>query len=136
MAKAAQSPDLKAAFEKHERETEGQVDRLEKVFALLDQSPKGKKCEAIEGLVKEGQEGMKEFKGSPALDAALLATAQAVEHYEISRYGTLVAWAQRLEMPQAAKLLEQTLTEEKNTDEALTELADAAINPEAQQAAE
>jgi ferritin-like metal-binding protein YciE len=136
MAKAAQSPDLKAAFEKHERETEGQVDRLEKVFALLDQSPKGKKCEAIEGLVKEGQEGMKEFKGSPALDAALLATAQAVEHYEISRYGTLVAWAQRLEMPQAAKLLEQTLTEEKNTDEALTELADAAINAEAQQAAE
>jgi ferritin-like metal-binding protein YciE len=136
MAKAAQSPDLKAAFEKHERETEGQVDRLEKVFALLDQSPKGKKCEAIEGLVKEGQEGMKEFKGSPALDAALLATAQAVEHYEISRYGTLVAWAQRLEMPQAAKLLEQTLTEEKNTDEALTELADAAINPEAEQAAE
>jgi ferritin-like metal-binding protein YciE len=136
MAKAAQSPDLKAAFEKHERETEGQVDRLEKVFALLDQSPKGKKCEAIEGLVKEGQEGMKEFNGSPALDAALLATAQAVEHYEISRYGTLVAWAQRLEMPQAAKLLEQTLTEEKNTDEALTELADAAINAEAQQAAE
>jgi ferritin-like metal-binding protein YciE len=136
MAKAAQSPDLKAAFEKHERETEGQVDRLEKVFALLDQSPKGKKCEAIEGLVKEGQEGMKEFKGSPALDAALLATAQAVEHYEISRYGTLVAWAQRLEMPQAARLLEQTLTEEKNTDEALTELADAAINAEAQQAAE
>jgi ferritin-like metal-binding protein YciE len=136
MAKAAQSPDLKAAFEKHERETEGQVDRLEKVFALLDQSPKGKKCEAIEGLVKEGQEGMKEFKGSPVLDAALLATAQAVEHYEISRYGTLVAWAQRLEMPQAARLLEQTLTEEKNTDEALTELADAAINAEAQQAAE
>ena len=136
MAKAAQSPDLKAAFEKHERETEGQVERLEKVFALLDQSPKGKKCEAIEGLVKEGQEGMKEFNGSPALDAALLATAQAVEHYEISRYGTLVAWAQRLEMPQAAKLLEQTLTEEKNTDEALTELADAAINAEAQQAAE
>jgi ferritin-like metal-binding protein YciE len=136
MAKAAQSSDLRAAFEKHERETEGQVVRLERVFSLLDQSPKGKKCEAIEGLVKEGQEGMKEFKGSPALDAALLATAQAVEHYEISRYGTLIAWAQRLEMQQAAKLLEQTLTEEKNTDEALTELAEAAINAEAQQAAE
>ncbi len=135
MAKAAQSPDLKAAFEKHERETEGQVERLEKVFGLLDQSPKGKKCEAIEGLVKEGQEGIKEFKGSPALDAALLATAQAVEHYEIARYGTLIAWANRLEMPQAAKLLQQTLDQEKKTDEALTELAEAAINPEAQEAA-
>jgi ferritin-like metal-binding protein YciE len=136
MAKAAQSPDLKAAFQKHEDETEGQIDRLEKVFALLDTPPKGKKCPAIEGPVKEGQEGIKEFKGSPALDAALLATAQAVEHYEISRYGTLKAWAEKLDMPQAVKLLDQTLTEEKNTDEALTELAEAAINDEAQEAAE
>jgi ferritin-like metal-binding protein YciE len=135
MAKAAQSRDLKAAFEKHERETQGQVDRLEKIFGLLEQTAKGKKCEAIEGLVKEGQEGIKELKGSPALDAALLATAQAVEHYEISRYGTLIAWAQRLDMPQAAKLLQQTLDEEKMTDEALTELAEAAINAEAQEAA-
>jgi ferritin-like metal-binding protein YciE len=135
MAKAARSPDLKAAFEKHERETEGQVNRLEKVFGLLEQTSKGKKCEAIEGLVKEGQEGIKEFKGSPALDAALLATAQAVEHYEISRYGTLIAWANRLDMPQAAKLLQQTLDEEKKTDEALTALAEAAINTQAQQAA-
>ena len=135
MAKAAQSQALKAAFEKHERETEGQVERLEKVFGLLDQSPKGKKCEAIEGLVKEGQEGIKEFKGSPALDAALLATAQAVEHYEISRYGTLIAWANRLDIPQAAKLLQQTLDEEKDTDKALTELAEQAINTEAQEAA-
>lgn len=136
MAKAAQSPDLKAAFQKHERETEGQVRRLEKVFSLCDMAPKGKKCEAIEGLVKEGQEGIKEFKDSPALDAALLATAQAVEHYEISRYGTLIAWAQKLGIPQAAALFEQTLTEEKNTDEALTELAETTINTEAQQAAE
>jgi len=135
MAKAARSPDLKAAFEKHARETEGQVSRLEKVFSLLEQTPKGKKCEAIEGLVKEGQEGIKEFKGSPALDAALLATAQAIEHYEISRYGTLIAWAKRLDMPQAIKLLQQTLDEEKNTDEALTELAEAVINAEAQEAA-
>jgi ferritin-like metal-binding protein YciE len=135
MAKAAQSADLKAAFEKHERETEGQVNRLEKIFGLLEQTPKGKKCEAIEGLIKEGQEGIKEFKGSPALDAVLLATAQAVEHYEISRYGTLIAWANRLDMPQAAKLLQQTLDEEKKTDEALTELAEAAINTEAQEAA-
>jgi ferritin-like metal-binding protein YciE len=135
MAKAAQSTDLKAAFEKHARETEGQVNRLENVFSLLEQTPKGKKCEAIEGLVKEGQDGIKEFKGSPALDAALLATAQAVEHYEISRYGTLIAWANRLDMPQAVKLLQQTLDEEKNTDEALTELAEAVINTEAQEAA-
>ena len=134
MAKAAQSPDLKAAFEKHEGETEGQVDRLEQVFRLLGQSPKGKKCPAIEGLVKEGQEGIKEFKGSPALDAMLLATAQAVEHYEISRYGTLKAWAERLDMPQAVDLLDQTLTEEKNTDESLTQLAEAAVNYEAQAA--
>jgi ferritin-like metal-binding protein YciE len=136
MAKAAKSPDLKAAFQKHERETQGQVDRLEQVFSLLDQSPKGKKCPAIDGLVKEGQEGIKEFKGSPALDAALLATAQAVEHYEISRYGTLKAWAAKLDMPQAVKLLDQTLTEEKNTDKSLTVLAEAAINYEAQDAAE
>jgi ferritin-like metal-binding protein YciE len=135
MAKAAQMPELKAAFEKHERETEGQVARLEKIFGLLDQAPKGKKCEAIEGLVKEGQEGIKEFKGSPALDAALLATAQAVEHYEIARYGTLIAWAKRLDMPQAVKLLQETLDQEKSTDEALTELAESAINAEAQEAA-
>src|SRR5262249_10017831 len=107
MAKAAQMPELKAAFEKHERETEGQVARLVKIFDLLDQAPKGKKCEAIEGLLKEGQEGIKEFKGSPALDAALLATAQAIEHYEIARYGTLIAWAKRLDMPQAVKLLQE-----------------------------
>jgi ferritin-like metal-binding protein YciE len=135
MAKAAQMPELKAAFEKHEWETEGQVTRLEKIFSLIDQAPKGKKCEAIEGLVKEGQEGIKEFKGSPALDAALLATAQAVEHYEIARYGTLIAWANRLDMPQAAKLLQETLDQEKKTDEALTGLAEAVINPEAQEAA-
>jgi ferritin-like metal-binding protein YciE len=136
MAKAAQSMDLKAAFEKHEGETEGQVARLDKIFGMLDQPAKGKKCPAIDGLVKEGQEGIKEFKGSPALDAMLLATAQAVEHYEISRYGTLKAWAERLDMPQAARLLDQTLTEEKNTDETLTELAESAINMEAQEAAE
>jgi ferritin-like metal-binding protein YciE len=136
MAKAAKSPDLKAAFQKHERETRSQVDRLEQVFSLLDQSPKGKKCPAIDGLVKEGQEGIKEFTGSPALDAALLATAQAVEHYEISRYGTLKAWAAKLDMPQAVKLLDQTLTEEKNTDKSLTVLAEAAINYEAREAAE
>jgi ferritin-like metal-binding protein YciE len=134
MAKAAQSEDLRAAFRKHQRETEGQVKRLENVFQLIDKPAKGKKCVAIEGLIEEGKEIMQEFKGSLALDAGLLAGAQAVEHYEISRYGTLKAWAERLGVHQAVKLLDQTLTEEKNTDEALTELAEAAINQEAEAA--
>jgi ferritin-like metal-binding protein YciE len=136
MAKAAQSGDLRKAFEKHEQETEGQVDRLERVFALIEQPAKGKKCDAIEGIIDEGKEIMKEFKGSPALDAGLLAAAQSVEHYEISRYGTLKTWAQALGMGEAAELLDETLTEEKNTDAALTELAETAVNAEAQQSAE
>jgi ferritin-like metal-binding protein YciE len=136
MAKAAQSPDLRAAFEKHEQETEGQVERLEQVFVLIEQPAKGKTCAAINGIVDEGTEIMTEFKGSPALDAGLLAAAQAVEHYEISRYGTLKTWAEELGLKEAVKLLDQTLQEEKKTDEALTELAETAVNQEAQQAAE
>jgi ferritin-like metal-binding protein YciE len=136
MAKAAQSEDLRAAFEKHEQETEGQVDRLEQIFALLEETAKGKTCDAINGIVDEGKEIMTEFKGSPALDAGLLAAAQAVEHYEISRYGTLKTWADELGLTEAVKLLDQTLQEEKKTDAALTELAQAAVNQEAQQAAE
>jgi ferritin-like metal-binding protein YciE len=136
MAKAAQSPDLRAAFEKHERETEGQVVRLEQVFALIEEPAKGKTCDAINGIVEEGKEIMTEFKGSPALDAGLLAAAQAVEHYEIARYGTLMTWAEELGLKDAVALLDQTLQEEKRTDEALTALAESAVNQEAQQAAE
>jgi len=136
MAKAAQSSDLESAFVKHARETEGQVARLEKVFEIIDKPAKGKKCEAIEGLIAEGKEIMEDFKGSPALDAGLLAAAQAVEHYEISRYGTLKTWAEALGMSQAVRLLDQTLNEEKNTDVTLTEIAEAVVNPEAQEAAE
>ena len=136
MAKAAQSEELQAAFEKHEGETEGQVDRLEKVFELIDQPAKGKTCDAINGMIDESKEIIKEFRGSPALDAGLLAAAQAVEHYEISRYGTLKTWAKELGLDEAASLLEETLQEEKKTDEALTELAESAVNQEAQQAAE
>jgi len=136
MAKAAQSEELQAAFEKHEGETEGQVDRLEKVFELIDQPAKGKTCDAINGIVEESKEIMKEFRGSAALDAGLLAAAQAVEHYEISRDGTLKTWAKELGLDEAASLLEETLQEEKKTDEALTELAESAVNQEAQQAAE
>jgi ferritin-like metal-binding protein YciE len=128
MAKAAHSEELKAAFEQHATETEGQIERLEQVFSMIDEAPKGKKCEAINGLVDEGKEIMSDFKNSPAHDAGLLAAAQAVEHYEISRYGTLRAWAKKLGLNDAARLLEQTLAEEKKTDEALTRLATASIN--------
>lgn len=136
MAQAARSPDLRAAFEHHERETEGQVERLEQVFALIEEPAKGKTCDAINGIIDEGKEIMKEFKGSPALDAGLLAAAQAVEHYEISRYGTLKTWADELGLAKAVDLLDETLQEEKKTDEALTQLARTAVNQEAQQAAE
>jgi ferritin-like metal-binding protein YciE len=136
MAKAAQSPDLRAAFEKHERETEGHVERLEQVFALIQEPARGKTCDAINGMADEGKQIMQEFKGSPALDAGLLAAAQAVEHYEIARYGTLRTWADELGLEKAVELLDQTLEEEKATDEALTELAETAVNQEAQQAAE
>src|SRR5512132_2711034 len=131
MAKAAQHAGLKAAFEKHMGETEGQVDRLEQVFASIDESPKGKTCDAIMGILDEGKEIMDEYKGTSALDAGLLAAAQAVEHYEISRYGTLKAWAAKLNMPQAVKLLDQTLNEERKTDETLTKIAETAVNYEA-----
>jgi ferritin-like metal-binding protein YciE len=134
MAKAAQAEDLKAAFEKHEAETEGHVERLEEVFAEIDESPCGKTCDAIVGIIEEGQEVMKEYKGTPALDAALLAAAQAVEHYEISRYGTLRTWAQELGLGQSVKLLDATLAEEKNTDEALTQLAESSVNQHAEAA--
>jgi ferritin-like metal-binding protein YciE len=134
MAKAAHSTELKAAFQKHFKETEGQVARLGKVFQLIDVAPKGKKCEAIEGIIAEGAEIMKEFKGTPALDAGLVSAAQAVEHYEMARYGTLKRWALQMGLNEAVRLLDQTLTQEKDTDEALTELADSAINEHAEAA--
>src|SRR6266436_9676808 len=136
MANAAQSEDLQAAFEKHEAETTDQVERLEQVFEIIKQPARGKTCAAINGIIDESKEVMKEFKGSAALDAGLLASAQAVEHYEISRYGTLKAWAEQLGLQEAVSLLDETLEEEKKTDEALTELAKAAVNQEARQAAE
>jgi len=134
MAKAAQSEDLKAAFEKHEAETEEHVSRLEKVFEEIDETPRGKTCDAIMGIIEEGQEVMKEYKGAPALDAGLLAAAQAVEHYEISRYGTLKTWASELGLTQSVKLLDATLAEEKKTDQALTKLAESGVNQHAEAA--
>ena len=134
MARAANSDELRAAFDKHEGETEGQVERLEQVFQILGETPKGKTCNAIMGIIEEGQEIMKEYKGTPALDAGLLAAAQSVEHYEISRYGTLKTWAGELGMDKAVKLLDATLAEEKKTDAALTELAETLVNQEAEAA--
>ena len=134
MEKAAQAPELKRAFAKHKTETEGHVARLEKVFAAIDKKPQGKTCDAIVGITEEGAENMKEYKGSPALDAGLLAAAQAVEHYEISRYGTLKCWAGELGYNDAVKLLDATLAEEKKTDAALSGLAESEVNLHAQTA--
>jgi ferritin-like metal-binding protein YciE len=131
MAKAAASDKLRAAFEKHHDETEGQIERLEKIFEQLGKPARGKKCDAIEGILDEGEEIMDEYTDTPALDAGLLAAAQAVEHYEISRYGTLKTWASKLGHGDAVKLLDETLAEEKKTDDALSKLAVSAINAEA-----
>ena len=131
MANAAQSEELKAAFDKHKTETQEHVDRLEQVFGLIEQRAQGKNCPAIVGIIEEGQEVMKEYKDSPALDAGLLAAAQAVEHYEIARYGTLKAWARELKLNDVVRLLDMTLDEEVKTDEALSELAEGVINQEA-----
>jgi len=134
MAKAAQSADLKAAFEKHEGETEQQVARLEQVFKSIGETPRGKTCDAIMGLIDEGKEIMDEYEDMPALDAGLLAAAQAVEHYEIARYGTLKCWAAELGYKDAVKLLEATLAEEKKTDATLSQLAESEVNVHAQTA--
>lgn len=132
MEKAAQAPELKKAFAKHRLETEGHVARLDKVFASIDKKPQGKTCDAIVGITDEGAEIMKDYKGSPALDAGLLAAAQAVEHYEISRYGTMKTWAQELGLSDAVRLLDLTLQEEKKTDLALTTIAESVVNQEAE----
>ena len=131
MAKAAQSEKLARAFEKHQDETEGQIERLDQIFELIGKPARGKRCDAIEGILDEGKEIMSEYKGTPALDAGLLAAAQAVEHYEISRYGTLKSWAAKLELKQAIKLLDQTLNEEKKTDELLSKVAESEVNYQA-----
>ena len=132
MAKAAQSKDLQAAFLKHQKETAGQIKRLEGVFQIIGKKPTAKKCEAIMGITKEGAEIMTDYKGMPALDAGLAAAAQAVEHYEISRYGTLSTWAKELGHPEAVSLLNATLDEEKATDLALTALAKSVVNVKAE----
>ena len=131
MAEAAQSEELRGAFAVHLEETRNQVKRLEQVFRMLGEKPEGVECKAIQGIIEEGQEVMREFQGGEALDAGLIASAQAVEHYEIARYGTLIAWAKQLGREDCARVLQQTLDEEKATDQKLTAIAESKINPKA-----
>jgi ferritin-like metal-binding protein YciE len=128
MAKKADSDELRQAFQNHLEETQGQVERLEQVFALCDLKPTAKSCAAIKGILEEGEEDMKEAKDPDVLDAGMIADAQAVEHYEIARYGTMIAWAKQLGMKDAASLLEETLEQEYNADRTLTELAEGSLN--------
>ncbi|KRE13884.1 hypothetical protein ASE63_17910 [Bosea sp. Root381] len=123
MAKAAKSPELKKAFETHREETEGHVERLGDVFEAIGKAPRGKTCDAILGILEEGKAVMEDYADSPALDAGLVASAQAVEHYEMTRYGTLKSWAQQLGHKDAVTLLDATLAEETKTDELLTKIS-------------
>jgi ferritin-like metal-binding protein YciE len=131
MAKKADSDELRQAFEHHFKETEGQVARLEQVFELCEIKAAGKTCPAIKGILEEGAEGMKDAKDPDVLDAGMIADAQAVEHYEIARYGTMVAWANQLGMQEAAGLLQQTLDQEYGADKLLTDLAEGRLNRQA-----
>jgi ferritin-like metal-binding protein YciE len=131
MAKAAESEELKQAFETHREETVGQIERLEEVFRILGKQARGVQCEAINGIIEEGKEVMEDFAESAALDAGILAAAQAVEHYEITRYGSLKTWASELGMRDVAELLDQNLQEEKKTDMLLTQMAEARVNTKA-----
>ena len=135
LARGASAPELKAAFQQHREQTEGHVARLQQVFEICGKSARGKTCPAIDGIIEEGEEMLSEYKDTPAIDAGLIAAAQAAEHYEITRYGTLKRWAEELGMKDAAQLLAQTLAEESKTDEALTGIADTVANQKAKKAA-
>lgn len=128
MARESQSEEGKAAFLKHRDQTQGQIERLEQVFELIGKPARGKTCEAIQGIIAEGEEIIEEYKGSVALDAGLVSSAQAVEHYEIARYGTLKAWATQLGLKEAVELLDATLQEEIETDHLLSQLGDSKAN--------
>ncbi len=134
MAKKASAPELRKAFEQHLKQTETQVQRLERIFSKMDEKAKGKTCKGMQGLIEEGKEKMSEDISDEVLDAALIAAAQKVEHYEIAAYGTLRTYAEMLGMDDAAKLLQQTLDEEGQTDKKLTQLAEQLVNPEAVEA--
>ena len=130
-AKAAKAPELKQAFEEHRDESAGQVERLERVFEVLGKPRRAKTCEAMQGLSQEMEEDLSDFGGTPAADAVLIGCAQAIEHYEIARYGTLKTWATQLGLNEAADLLGETLEEEKAADQKLTQIAESAANADA-----
>lgn len=134
MAKQVQTAELKQAFEEHRQETMGQVERLEQIFEMIGKAPRAETCEAIQGLVEEAKEVMEDAADDDTRDAGVLAAAQAVEHYEIARYGTLAAWAEELGMKDAARLLRETLEEEKKADQLLSKIALARINRSAKAA--
>lgn len=133
MSKAAKNEELRSALDSHREETETQMERLEEVFEMLDRNPKARKCEAMDGLLDEAKELMEDFGNDPALDSALVAAAQKVEHYEIATYGSLCAWAEQLGLEEAVPLLEETLQEEKQADQDLTELAVTMLNQQAEE---
>lgn len=135
MKRAATSPQLQKAFDTHKQQTQDQIERLQQVFETIDKNPRGKTCPAIDGIIDEAEEIMEEYKNSRALDAGLISAAQAVEHYEITRYGTLRRWAQELGNDRARALLDETLREEAETDELLSQIAEAGINKTASSAA-
>ena len=131
MVKKAKGGDLKKALETHRRETEGQVERLDQVFKMLDVPARGKKCEAIEGIIDEAKEHMEEIEDEQVLDTGMISSAQAVEHYEICRYGTMIEWAKDLGLDDAVPLLQQNLDEEKNADKLLSKIARSSSNRKA-----
>jgi ferritin-like metal-binding protein YciE len=131
MAKAATNPELRSAFETHEKQTQEQVRRLEKIFEELEGKPAGKRCKGMEGLIEEGKEILQEDMPEPLRDAALIGAAQKVEHYEMAAYGTVREMAERLGMTEAARLLQETLDEEEETDKLLTRIAESSVNEEA-----
>ena len=131
MIRTAESEELRSAFETHARETQDQLKRLDQIFAVVGQKPEGARCEGILGILAEGRSMMAEFADGEALEAGLIAAAQSIEHYEIARYGTLRAWAEQLGISEAAEILEESLDEETDTDEILSEIAEGAVNREA-----
>ena len=131
MIRAAESDELRSAFETHSRETAEQIRRLEQIFEIMGEKPEGVPCEGILGIIKEGQAMLQDFAGGEAFEAGLIAAAQQIEHYEIARYGTLRAWAQQLGLSEASEILEDSLDEETDTDEILSEIAEEAVNREA-----
>ncbi len=135
LARAASSPDLRAAFEQHVQETRGQVERLTRVFESIGERPRGKHCDGMAGIIEEAKSALEEDVEEVTMDALLIASAQRAEHYEIAAYGTLVSWAQAMGHTEAAQLLQETLDEEKITDEKLTTLAEGGINQQAADAA-